>query len=175
MLFAGLLSSALFCFANPINSALARTAPQVVTLASPMNLNQAIQQLALTLVNRDRTAAGLPPMRLDAQMSQVAQTHAEDMLRRNYFSHYSPEGRGPNERLAAVGVVGYPAENIVMDEDSRFNRPNILVLEDFQSRWMQSERHRRNLMNPNYQKFGYGFALNPRNGRTFAVQMFSRP
>jgi uncharacterized protein YkwD len=169
------LSSAFFLTGSISPVWAAPTNRQIVTLAQPMNLAQAIQQIALELVNRDRAAENLPPMEVDPLLSQAAQNHAEDMLRRNYFSHYSPEGQTPTDRLTAVGGYGYyPAENIVMDEDRRFRSPNIQVLESLENRWMQSPKHRHNLMNPNYERFGYGFAVDPRSGRTFAVQMFSR-
>ncbi len=149
---------------------------RIMTLApsSPMNAFQAVQQLALELVNRDRAAEGLPPMQIDEQLAQAAQSHAEDMLRRNYFSHYSPEGQTPTDRLTAVGGTGYPSENIVMRESTRFRHINIQALEEFQDQWMHSPKHRHSLMNPNLEKFGYGFAIDPASGRTFAVQMFSR-
>jgi uncharacterized protein YkwD len=165
-------------FINAANTAKAAPIPrQVTTLASsasPMNAFQAAQQLAVELVNRDRAAEGLPPMQIDAQLAKAAQSHAEDMLRRNYFSHYSPEGQTPTDRLMAVGGTGYPSENIVMRESTRFRHINIQALEEFQDQWMHSAKHRHTLMNPNLEKFGYGFAIDPSNGRTFAVQMFSR-
>jgi uncharacterized protein YkwD len=135
---------------------------------------QEVQQFALNLANRDRAAEGLIPMTVDLALSQAAQYHAEDMLRRNYFDHYSPEGESPSDRLAAAGRQGYPAENIAMTEDRRIRRIQARTLETFQSRWMQSAGHRRNLMNPNYERFGYGLAIDPSSGRVFAVQMFSR-
>jgi uncharacterized protein YkwD len=150
---------------------------QVVTLASsasPMNAFQAVQQLALELVNRDRAAEGLSPMQVDTQLAQAAQHHAEDMLKRNYFSHYSPEGHTPTDRLTAVGGTGFPSENIVMRERSRFRHINIQALEEFQDQWMHSPKHRHSLMNPRLEKFGYGLAIDPASGRTFAVQLFSR-
>jgi uncharacterized protein YkwD len=160
------------------NTAQAAPIPRrVATLASsasPMNAFQAVQQLALELVNRDRATEGLPPMQIDEQLAQAAQNHAEDMLRRNYFSHYSPEGQTPTDRLMAVGGTGYPSENIVMRESTRFRHINIQALEEFQDQWMHSPKHRHSLMNPNLEKFGYGFAIDPASGRTFAVQMFSR-
>jgi uncharacterized protein YkwD len=155
-------------------SNIAQAAPaQVVTLAPPSNAIQAVQQLALELVNGDRAAGGLPPMQVDPLLSEAAQSHAEDMLRRNYFDHYSPEGRSPSDRLAAAGGSGFPAENIVMGEN-RFRVINIQLLENFQSRWMHSADHRRNLMNPYYERFGYGLAIDPSSGRALAVQMFTR-
>jgi uncharacterized protein YkwD len=177
-MFVGLsLSSVLsyWCASNFFSTAWAApVAPQVVTLAPPTTLTQAVQQLALELVNRDRIAEGLPPMKIDAQLSQAAQKHAEDMLQRNYFSHYSPEGQTPTDRLAAVGRVGYPAENIAMDEDHS-RHLNIRLLEGLEKRWMQSPKHRHSLMNPHYEQFGYGLAVDRKTGRVFAVQMFSRP
>ncbi len=156
-----------------LSAAQAANAPrQVLALKSPMTKQQAIQQLALQLANRDRTAAGLPPLQVDPILSRAAQNHAKDMLRRNYFSHYSPEGEAPKDRVAAVGGTGSPAENIVMRYNSRFNRINIQLLEEFQDQWMHSPGHRRNLMNPTYGKFGYGLAIDPTSGRTYAVQMF---
>ena len=167
------LSSAVLLTANPGWSAPGDR--QLLTLARPTNLSQAVQQIALDLVNRDRAAENLPPMVIDTILSEAAQNHANDMLRHNYFSHYSLEGQTPTDRLAAVGGVGYyPAENIVMDEDRRFRSPNIQMIENLQRRWMESPKHRRSLMNPNYARFGYGFAVDPKTGRTFAVQMFSR-
>jgi uncharacterized protein YkwD len=180
ILFGLSLSSVIPCgsFINLVGTAQAAPAPrQVATLASsalPMNAFRAVQQLALELVNRDRAAERLPPMQIDEQLAQAAQSHAEDMLRRNYFSHYSPEGQTPTDRLTVVGGSGFPSENIVMRESTRFRHVNIQILEEFQDQWMHSPKHRHSLMNPNLEKFGYGLAIDPNSGRTFAVQMFSR-
>lgn len=145
-----------------------------LAFAPQRTVAQEVQQFALNLANRDRAGEGLVPMTVDPLLSQAAQSHAEDMLRRNYFDHYSPEGRSPSDRLAAAGRQGYPAENIGMAQDRRSRRIQARTLENLQSRWMQSAGHRRNLMNPNYERFGYGVAIDPSSGRVFAVQMFSR-
>ncbi len=148
--------------------------PEFIAFA-PKKLNlQVVQQFALELANRDRAIEGLPPMEVDLELSQAAQHHADDMLRRNYFDHYSPEGESPRDRLAAVGRQGFPAENIAMTENPRERRLKAQLLETFQSQWMQSASHRRNLMNPNYERFGYGLAIDSETGRAFAVQMFTR-
>lgn len=147
---------------------------QPLAFAPQRTVAQDVQQFALNLANRDRAAEGLVPMSVDPLLSQAAQSHAEDMLRRNYFDHYSPEGRSPADRLAAAGRQGYPAENIAIAQDGRSRRIQARTLESLQSRWMESAAHRRNLMNPNYERFGYGVAIDPTSGRVFAVQMFSR-
>lgn len=142
---------------------------------APKKLNLGVvQQFALELANRDRAADGLPPMEVDLELSQAAQRHADDMLRRNYFDHYSPEGESPSDRLAAAGRHGFPAENIAMTENPRERHLKAQLLETFQRQWMSSASHRRNLMNPNYVRFGYGLAIDADSGRVFAVQMFTR-
>jgi uncharacterized protein YkwD len=161
-------------FGQSVNSALA--VPQdhrPMALSPQRSIAQDVQQLALSLANRDRAAEGLVPMAVDPALSQAAQYHAEDMLRRNYFDHYSPEGESPSDRLAAAGKRGFPAENIAIAQENR-RRIQARTLENLQSRWMHSAVHRRNLMNPNYERFGYGVVIDPSSGRVFAVQMFSR-
>jgi uncharacterized protein YkwD len=148
--------------------------PESIAFA-PKRLNlQVVQQFALELANRDRATDGLPPMEVDLELSRAAQRHADDMLRRNYFDHYSPEGESPSDRLTAAGGRGFPAENIAMTENPRERRLKAQLLETFQQQWMQSASHRRNLMNPNYERFGYGLAIDSESGRAFAVQMFTR-
>jgi uncharacterized protein YkwD len=157
------------------NAAWAAPRGQESIAFAPKKLNlQIVQQFALELANRDRIADGLPPMEADLALSQAAQHHADDMLRRHYFDHYSPEGESPSDRLTAAGRHGFPAENIAMTENPRERRLKAQLLETFQRQWMSSASHRRNLMNPNYVRFGYGLAIDADSGRVFAVQMFTR-
>ncbi|MCA9748632.1 MAG: hypothetical protein KC414_05965 [Romboutsia sp.] len=41
----------------------------------------------------------------DETLSQVGENHACDMRDRNYFSHVSPEGIGPNLRVRNAGII----------------------------------------------------------------------
>jgi uncharacterized protein YkwD len=129
------------------------------------------QQIALDLANRDRVQNGLSPLQADTLLTQAAQLHAEDMLRRNYFSHHSPEGKSPSDRFADVGGRQGAAENIVMIQGSSGLEPDRLVY--FEEQWMKSTGHRENLLNSKYARFGYGVASS--GGRIFAVQLFTFP
>ena len=44
-----------------------------------------------------------PPLAFQTTLIQAAHDHSQDMNVRNYFSHYTPEGQGPGERLTAYG------------------------------------------------------------------------
>jgi uncharacterized protein YkwD len=134
------------------------------------NLSQ-LQRMALDLANRDRAQHGRSPLQSDALLSQAAQRHAEDMLRRNYFSHYTLEGRTPSDRFAAVGGRQGAAENIMMMQGSSGVGYNRLAY--FEEHWMHSSAHRQNLLNSKYGRFGYGIASS--GGRVFAVQLFTFP
>lgn len=49
---------------------------------------------------------GLWPLVRNDVLDEVARAHCEDMIQRNYFSHVSPEGLTPGDRVLAAG---YPA------------------------------------------------------------------
>lgn len=44
-----------------------------------------------------------PPLRWDGTLQSVAAAHSNDMARRNYFDHRSPEGRTVRDRVARTG------------------------------------------------------------------------
>lgn len=148
----------------------APSAPELHTYIRPSNTLGQLQEIALGLANRDREQHGRSPLQYDALLSEAAQRHAEDMLRRNYFSHYSPEGSTPSDRFRAVGGRRGAGENIMMmggvSTQVGANR-----LAYFQKAWMNSSGHRQNLLNPQYGRFGYGIAS--AGGRVYAVQLFS--
>jgi uncharacterized protein YkwD len=57
------------------------------------------------LVNRERAARGLPPMRLDAKLSRAGRTYSRQMARQDFFSHRSPAGIRLEGRLRQVRWV----------------------------------------------------------------------
>lgn len=133
------------------------------------------RKFALQLVNRDRTINKLSPLVEDPLLSKAAQLHAEDMLKRRYFDHVSPEGKTPRDRFIRVGGssrIGV-GENILQSEEPAIGF-TYQKLEEFQRGWMYSNGHRANLLDPAYTRFGYGIVVGPL-GKTYAVQMFAVP
>lgn len=51
------------------------------------------------LINKERKAASLKELKFDNSLRDVGRAHCEDMFKRNYFSHYTPEGDSPFDRL----------------------------------------------------------------------------
>jgi uncharacterized protein YkwD len=100
------------------------------------------------LANAHRARVGCGPLRWEPRTGAVAQAHADDMVRREYFSHTNPERQSPFDRLRAAGVTyTAAAENIA------FGYPTAAgVLQG----WLNSEGHRRNLENCGYTQHGLG-------------------
>lgn len=69
--------------------------------------------LALKLLNAERDAQGLGPIRMDSRMRTVAQARSRDMANRHYFAHVDPDGKSPFDHLQAAHVNYYEAGEII--------------------------------------------------------------
>jgi len=101
----------------------------------------------LILVNIEREKQGLSDLSMDETLRQVARAHSRDMLVRGYFSHYTPEGKTPFDRMTDAGISFTSAgENLAFS-------PNVdLAMQGL----MQSPGHRANILSPNFHKAGIG-------------------
>jgi uncharacterized protein YkwD len=115
------------------------------------------------LTNAQRQKAGCPPLTNNRTLRNVATAHSEDMAERNYFSHTSPEGEGPDDRAAAAGYDAYAGENIAQGYSSA---------EAVMKGWMKSSGHRDNILNCSFTVIGVGVADSPRG--LYWTQMFGR-
>ena len=104
-------------------------------------------------INGFRASQHLIVLRRLPEIDRVARAHSEDMARRHYLSHVTPEGRNPVDRLYAGGVSGFTlaAENAGMTSRGDANG------EIFQG-WLHSADHRRNLVAPPFNATGIGIA-----------------
>lgn len=132
----------------------ARTVPPETRTSIPLRfqVTQArartdLEARMLELVNAERVAAGLEPVRADPALAEVARAHSRDMLARGYFSHYSPEGRNLGNRLQQARVSYLLAgENLAL-------APN---LTSAHNGLMRSPGHRANILRPQFGRLGIG-------------------
>jgi uncharacterized protein YkwD len=107
------------------------------------------EEALLAAVNEERAEAGCGPLESDATLDTAARLHAEDMAGNDYFSHTSLDGRSPSDRAAEQGYSGGVGENIAA------GYPDVAsVMEG----WMNSEGHRANILNCDYDVIGIGIA-----------------
>jgi len=101
----------------------------------------------LEMVNEERVKHGLRPVKADPEMAVVARLHSKDMFGRGYFSHNTPEGRDPFDRMKAQGVKFLTAgENLALAQTLRLAHTGL----------MNSPGHRANILNPAYGRLGIG-------------------
>jgi uncharacterized protein YkwD len=72
---------------------------------------QFVEQLQ-TLINDERTGAGLPALTVNPQLTTAAKDHAVDMLCNDYLSHIGLDGSTPEDR---VREAGFTASLVVED------------------------------------------------------------
>lgn len=131
-----------------------------------------IRKQALRLVNRDRELNGLSPLREDSLLSQTAQLHAEDMMKRDFYAHVTPEGKTPTDRFQEMGGKEGVGENIIQQQERYGVQLTYALVERHHKSWMYSSGHRENILNPDYTHFGYGVTISPITGKVYAVQNF---
>ncbi|HCT65032.1 MAG TPA: serine protease [Lachnospiraceae bacterium] len=103
-------------------------------------------QEVVNLVNAERAKEGLSALSVDAKVAAAAQVRAAEI--KTSFSHTRPDGRSCFTALAEAGASYSGAgENIAIGQKT----PSEVV-----TAWMNSEGHRKNIMNPNFKYIGIG-------------------
>ena len=129
-------------------------------------------------INAARARNGrLPQLRWDDRLAAVARAHSEDMTRRGYFSHDTPEGLGPSERIARAdyscrkGSHYGVAENLAIEIMAR--DMDKVAAAAVQS-WTDSPGHRANLLDRRYDRTGIGASFGKWRGYSavYLTQVF---
>lgn len=133
---------------------------------------EALRTTALEAVNEERRERDLAPLEFDDALNEAAQEHSEDMLRRGYYAHTSPEGGTVMDRYLAAGGsrARAVAENIAMCENCP--PPDRPAVRRLTRGWMDSPEHRRNILDPGMDGFGFGIAAQAGAG-LYATQTFA--
>jgi uncharacterized protein YkwD len=101
----------------------------------------------LALVNQERVKAGLKEVAFDAGLRDVGRAHSKDMFERGYFSHFTPEGKSPFDRMDEAGLeYSFAGENLALAPSTQLAMQGL----------MNSKGHRENILNPNFTKLGIG-------------------
>ena len=96
-----------------ITSFAAFAAPARIFAWEPDSFSPSSEAYLVTLTNRDRAMAGLPPLTVDPALTSVARWRSKDMIDRDYFSHSIPGYGKVWDKLAAVDFRYYlGGENI---------------------------------------------------------------
>lgn len=115
------------------------------------------------LVNQERVRQGLGPLRTEENLTSIARKHSRDMFERRYFSHYSPEGHDVGYRAKQDGI-----EYSLIGENLAYAPDVTTAHEGF----MNSEGHRKNILDPAWSRIGIGVIDGDVYGKMF-TQVFA--
>lgn len=121
--------------------------------ASPEKMRSA----TLCLINRKRTSSGHRRLRNNSKLHEAAAGHSNQMVERKFFSHTSPNGDGPTDRIRSTGYLKgsrswATGENIGWGAGWRA-KPKSMV-----RAWMDSPVHRALILSDSFRQFGVGIA-----------------
>jgi len=134
-----------------------------VPLNDPQTLS--LEEQVVRLCNAERAKHGLKPLTMNWQAARVARYKSDDMRDQSYFSHTSPTYGSPFDMLKQFNVPYASAgENIAKGQTTA---------QAVVTAWMNSEGHRKNILNANFTEIGVGYSAG--GGTTYWTQIFLRP
>ena len=120
------------------------------------------EQEFLNLINFNRKNNGLEELKIDNAVQNVARLKAEDLERNNYFSHTSPSYGNIDSMLNSFGVSYTKVqENIAGNQN----------LNGAVDAWMNSDSHKSNILNSDFNYTGVAIAESSTYGKIF-VEVF---
>ncbi|MEX2981462.1 sigma-70 family RNA polymerase sigma factor [Streptomyces sp. C36] len=112
-----------------------------------------LAQQVVNLVNAERAKVGCSPVTENSLLDAAAQGHSDDMAARGFFDHTNPDGKGPGERITAAGYQWSTyGENIAYGQQTPAS-----VMDS----WMNSDGHRKNILNCSFKEIGIGINKAP--------------
>lgn len=120
-------------------------------------------------LNRDRRAAGLPPLAYDEALADVGRAHSYDMQQHGFFAHESPTTGVLEDRMDRAGYLALEMrENLATAEDVDRAEDNLL----------KSPGHKRNILADTVSHVGIGIMRGDAAGdqrMLLITQVFARP
>lgn len=99
------------------------------------------------LVNSERKKNNLNTLSASAPLIKLGRAYAKDMLEKGYFSHYTPDGLSPFDRLSQLSIpYTSAAENLAYAPDVRLAFSGL----------MKSPPHKKNILDSSFHKVGIG-------------------
>lgn len=112
-----------------------------------INVDSAAEQVMFADVNKERALGGVQALGFSENLAKVARAHCSDMFKRGYFSHYTPEGLSPFDRITQADIIfTYAGENLALAPNTGLAMKGL----------MQSPGHKANILSTNFHRIGVG-------------------
>jgi uncharacterized protein YkwD len=143
---------------------------------APEPTNAAWEQQVIELVNRERKANGVPPLKQVASLTAAARWYAKDMVDDDYFGPGHDTYDRVGGRLvkscawsARIGAFYAGASSVAENIGQGYSSPEGVV-----TGWMGSSGHRANILNGSHWETGVGYEAGPSEEGHRWVQDFGR-
>lgn len=113
------------------------------------------------LVNKERRLRGLKEVKFDNKLRDISRAHCRDMFGRSYFSHYTPEGDSPFDRMDKAGI------NYVSAGENLAYAPSLALAHQG---LMNSEGHKANILRQSFGTLGVGVIDGGLYGKMFCQE-----
>lgn len=120
-------------------------------------INRAYETKIAELVNIERAAQGLPPLKLDDALTNAARYHATDMSQDDYFNHQTHDrSEGVLTPICdwTERIAGYYTSSTALAENLATGD---LSPESVMAGWMSNSEHRASILG-NYREIGVGYS-----------------
>jgi uncharacterized protein YkwD len=127
--------------------------------SSPAKLGEAgARHATLCLLNHQRAAHRLRPLRADRRLAKAALGHSKDMVAHRYFAHESRSGAPFTRRIVATGWTR-SRRSYVLGENIGWGSGSLATPRSMVRAWMHSAPHRANILDGRFRMIGVGVAL----------------
>jgi uncharacterized protein YkwD len=124
---------------------------------------------ALAYANKERTARGLVPLRLDSRLQEIAHGRAVTMASEDELSHDQADGNNVFDLLSEAAITRYRAGEIIAWNTSS---DYVASAKGAIGQWINSSGHRAILLGRDYNYVAFGFAVSPNSGRRYWAGVF---
>lgn len=105
------------------------------------------EQDMFRLVNKERAFRGIKKLIFDNELRDVGREHCQDMFARGYFSHYTPDGFSPFDRMEKAEILyDFAGENLALSPNTDIAMQGL----------MNSPGHKANILSTNFGRIGIG-------------------
>jgi uncharacterized protein YkwD len=128
----------------------------------------AAEQAVFNATNTYRKAQGMPELQADQRLITIARLRSQDMAKRNYFAHTTPDGSDVFAILRTRRIPFVAAgENLARNNYEMKKAPDVAM-----NGWIKSPGHRTNLLHPAFGRIGIGLAV-AKDGKKYITQVFA--
>lgn len=145
------------------------TLPLLFSISKTFLFADITRTALLEYLNQARKNSGLTPLVENPKLEQSALLKAKDILEKDYFAHWTPDGKSPWYWFNLANYnFSYAGENLAI---------GFLDSKEVFDAWMNSFSHRANILNPNYKEIGISILKGDFKGNEVyvVVQHFGTP